>query len=529
MSLKAMFTILLLLFGENVFWPEQPMVSAKVMADSNVKIFDNGVWWIQTSDDHPVQQKMTVLVNGVNKGATYALQFGHLVSGLGWPAIAVIYNTGYVRLTPPGQPFATSFILGPAYWDSSNNYFHNIQISRIEIDTSSANPYGALRLTIFARDYGASIWPAYRLDITYQITLLEPERSATSMAVSTTYQVANSFALSERRQASHEGFKWVQFSSMYIDNTYHDSDSVRYVDVNGVLRGADFADVGCNAVVFSSPTPLSGTNRWILVRHQDNAGWQGNTPNTFVLVNNTTVASTIIPQGYVACTTDPNDDNVGVWLNDETAPLSFSQGDSGRIAFTLIAKDNPIASQTFSSQALYDGWLLEGMESSNTGGAKNFSGITIYIGDDAADRQYRAIVSFDTSALPADVLLTKVVLKIKLQGVVGISPFSTHGNLLIDVRKGAFSGNAGLQVSDFQATASKNNVGFIPPKSIDGWYTKTWTNGIFPYINRTGLSQFRLRFAKDDNDDMNADFLKFFSGNAAAGYRPQLIVEYSVP
>lgn len=51
-----------------------------------------------------------------------------------------------------------------------------------------------------------------------------------------------------------------------------------------------------------------------------------------------------------------------------------------------------------------------------------------------------------------------------------------------------------------------------------------------PYIHLIGFTQFRLRFQKDDNDDMGADYLKFYSGNAGtASYRPQLIVEYYVP
>ncbi|MGC8855185.1 MAG: hypothetical protein ACP5QU_00115 [Anaerolineae bacterium] len=51
----------------------------------------------------------------------------------------------------------------------------------------------------------------------------------------------------------------------------------------------------------------------------------------------------------------------------------------------------------------------------------------------------------------------------------------------------------------------------------------------FSFLNKTGLTQFRLRFTKDDNDDRSADYLKFFSGNAALAYRPVLIIEYYVP
>jgi hypothetical protein len=46
-------------------------------------------------------------------------------------------------------------------------------------------------------------------------------------------------------------------------------------------------------------------------------------------------------------------------------------------------------------------------------------------------------------------------------------------------------------------------------------------------INRTGVTQFRLSFTLDDNNDDVADFAAFRSGNDAdVGSRPQLIVVY---
>ena len=49
------------------------------------------------------------------------------------------------------------------------------------------------------------------------------------------------------------------------------------------------------------------------------------------------------------------------------------------------------------------------------------------------------------------------------------------------------------------------------------------------YVNRMGFTQLRLRFTKDDNNDLGADYLSFYSGNAAASVRPVLEVVYYVP
>ena len=50
-----------------------------------------------------------------------------------------------------------------------------------------------------------------------------------------------------------------------------------------------------------------------------------------------------------------------------------------------------------------------------------------------------------------------------------------------------------------------------------------------PFICVTGVTQFRLRFGKEEDNDYGADLLKFYSGNAVVANQPQLIIEYSVP
>ncbi len=183
----------------------------------------------------------------------------------------------------------------------------------------------------------------------------------------------------------------------------------------------------------------------------------------------------------------------------------------------------------FRSAGALDGWVLESSENSSAGGSKDSTATNFYLGDDAADKQYRSILSFDTSGLPDSAAVTKVTLKIKLQGTTGTTPYDTHGTLLVDVYKGAFSGSNALQILDFNAAASKNNVGSLPRTPVAGWHTKAWGSGILPYINLGGITQLRLRFQEGDNDDMSADYLRFYSGNAAITSRPQLIVEFVIP
>jgi hypothetical protein len=63
---------------------------------------------------------------------------------------------------------------------------------------------------------------------------------------------------------------------------------------------------------------------------------------------------------------------------------------------------------------------------------------------------------------------------------------------------------------------------------LSNWYSRSLIPDDFQFINLTGVTQFRLRFAKGDNNDFGADFLKLYSGNAGVANRPLLIIEYYI-
>jgi len=151
------------------------------------------------------------------------------------------------------------------------------------------------------------------------------------------------------------------------------------------------------------------------------------------------------------------------------------------------------------------------------------------VGDNVTDRQFRSILSFGTGSLPDQAVIISVQLNLKLMSSVGTNPFTTHGNLLVDLRKGTFSGSSALQVNDFQASASKSAGMTVGSAPVAGWYSGVLSNLNFGFIKLTGATQLRLRFQKDDNDDMGADYLAFYSGNAATTDRPQLVITYYIP
>ncbi|HET7144237.1 MAG TPA: hypothetical protein VFI68_09480, partial [Anaerolineales bacterium] len=210
---------------------------------------------------------------------------------------------------------------------------------------------------------------------------------------------------------------------------------------------------------------------------------------------------------------------------------SFAGGDTYTIIkFTIV----PVT-ESFRSNGARDGWILESSEESNVGGTKNSNANFIKVGDDGQDRQFRSILHFPTYYLPDNAVVTQLILMIKKQDVIGTDPFSTHQNISIDIRRGLFSNFNlftfwSLQLTDFQAPADMSSVGTIQNNPVSGWYWAMLDSRAFPYINLSGVTQIRLGFQLDDNDDLGEDSIRFYSGDSPEqSDRPHLRIEYYVP
>ncbi len=205
---------------------------------------------------------------------------------------------------------------------------------------------------------------------------------------------------------------------------------------------------------------------------------------------------------------------------------------------TLTATTHPTSTMTktpatisFTSVGAQDGWVLESSETSKKGGTFNTTASTFNLGDDAARKQYLGILSFSTGSLPDNAVITGVTLKVKRSAVVGGgNPLSTFQGFMVDIKTGLF-GTAALQAADFQ-TAASQSYGPFNTALVGGWYSINLTGAgtsINKFSTASGLTQIRLRFRLDDNNNAIANYLSLFSGNARAASRPQLVITYYVP
>jgi hypothetical protein len=282
----------------------------------------------------------------------------------------------------------------------------------------------------------------------------------------------------------------------------------------GLLTSSGYnidGDATCLTPAIAQPSDQPGTNP-LLGPLAKNGGY---VPTHSLLAGSPAIDATIAPCPVIDAASWPRPQD----------------GNGDTVAVCDIGAFEAPAFANITSTAANDGWILELSETSNKGGSINSTTTTFRLGDNAAKKQYRSILSFATGDLPDDAVITKVTLKVRKQGIIGGgNPVTAFQGFMVDIKKGYF-GTSALQTTDFQTAASKTYGPFKPALS-GGWYSINLTGGK-SYINKlsssAGLTQIRLRFKLDDNNNTTANYLSLYSGNAGSSYRPQLVIEYYVP
>jgi hypothetical protein len=181
---------------------------------------------------------------------------------------------------------------------------------------------------------------------------------------------------------------------------------------------------------------------------------------------------------------------------------------------------------TVKSKGTLDGWTLESTAISSLGGSFNAAG-DLLVGDDAAKKQYRSILSFDTgAALPDGSSVLSATLRLKLHASTG--SVSTLSALKTYISSPFFGTTAALKAHDFEAPAlAVSSAGVFV---ANPWYSATIRTGALPFVSSTALTQFRVQFTKGNNANLLDDYLAFYSGDAAsAANYPQLVIQYLLP
>ena len=197
-----------------------------------------------------------------------------------------------------------------------------------------------------------------------------------------------------------------------------------------------------------------------------------------------------------------------------------------------ITSEDYVGVYTFTGYSIAgdDGYIIETADDDGEGGSINSTGSKMIVGDDVLNREFRSIVSFDTSGIPDTATITSAKVYIKKLSVTGVNPVlsGTQGDLEMSIQNPYFSTISGLEASDYQVS-SLGTVGkfIVTTSSI---YTCDINGSYYSDLNLLGLTQFRLAFSTGDSSDSHADNVQFGSGNnKTKSNRPKLIVLYTMP
>jgi hypothetical protein len=165
--------------------------------------------------------------------------------------------------------------------------------------------------------------------------------------------------------------------------------------------------------------------------------------------------------------------------------------------------------------------------------ASDATGTGLRVGDNGITKnQYRSILSFDTSGLPDNAKILTAELRIRRGG--GAGSVANLGSLVADVKTGGFGGNTALAASDFQAAATVNASCTLSIPAANEEYAECFLSTAGKNaISTTGTTQVRIRMTIDDDDDIFADNVGFYGGEAVVGFLqflgPQLLITYEPP
>ncbi|MBT8483952.1 MAG: right-handed parallel beta-helix repeat-containing protein [Phycisphaerae bacterium] len=197
-----------------------------------------------------------------------------------------------------------------------------------------------------------------------------------------------------------------------------------------------------------------------------------------------------------------------------------------------------VARTEVESSETKDGFVIDGVIASylevTTADPTLWAGDVDYSGA----KGVRAILSFDTSAIPSGVEILDATLELTRGLSAGSTVYADYGSLQLEIKEGGFGGDEALALGDYDAAAD------APPLRLenqgdtlgDVWRIDVGRIGVghpsehgLDLINRSGATQFRLSFENETDGNTDQDQLGFISGKDTTGRAPLLLVTYEAP
>jgi len=285
----------------------------------------------------------------------------------------------------------------------------------------------------------------------------------------------------------------------------------------GVSEYVDYYPFTSNAPLTFSPDPVTFVNQML------------NTTSSSQTVTITNIGALDVTLGTLGISGDfalVND----LCSNTTLAPTIPSDAPSTPDTVSLAGTGFVNSIMRFRSIGVNDGTVRESSETSSIANFTNSTNALINVGDDALKRQFKGILDFNTATLPDGAVITGATLQVRAK-VISTTIYTKLGNMVADITNPFFGSSVGMNFGDFNSRAKASKVGtFTRASTIYKWITLRVNTASLFAVNKTGHTQFRLRFMIDDSNDTIDHQLFLQSGNnSVISYRPMLVITYYVP
>ncbi len=136
----------------------------------------------------------------------------------------------------------------------------------------------------------------------------------------------------------NDRFRMMTVSSMFSADTVYDADRVRYEDINGNIQTLQLTSATTrSAHLLPAPDEVGS---WIELIKSPGSTWFADSPTIRIDLTNKGGLRLGI-QGFLAGTTNPNDDSLSVWLEWLDAPDTIATGTNLGIEADVVATGDP--------------------------------------------------------------------------------------------------------------------------------------------------------------------------------------------
>ncbi len=304
---------------------------------SDQVFFDNGQFALRAADGGVLETPVPIFHNGTLIGGhnhKIVEAFDNVPGSGSFPLTFVdmhantFLRTAYQKPGGGGAALGTS-IVGSASFRTNAGLQFIPNVTRGDVNTTG---FFGRYFSQIAGNFGT------QASLATTRSFPDPLIGKTTVGLTVDFTADQTINLATGGFTGNDRFRMMTVSSMFSSSSVYDADMIRYEDVNGDIQTLQLTGTTTrNTHLLPAPDELGG---WIELVKSPGSTWFADSPTIRIDLTNTHGMRLGI-QGFLAGTTNPNDDSLSVWLEWLDAPDTIAIGTNLGIEVDVVATGDP--------------------------------------------------------------------------------------------------------------------------------------------------------------------------------------------